>query len=165
MYLLLKICQAKSLTYKTAESKRRPARSGPCFQKFLLMFMRASFQLTMDRGQGTIAHSLSSSVQTKNPSSTSGTKSSPSTCSGQVSAVPPGLRFQAGTFKRFNVSTFKPANVTLVAVTGIPGADYYGSPAQSSFEITGEFSLIIPCRGDAFPWTLALGFHLTLPTR
>jgi len=38
------------------------------------------------------------------------------------------------TFSSWNVQTFKPANVTLVAVTGFPGADYFSSPAQSSFE-------------------------------
>ena len=36
------------------------------------------------------------------------------------------------------------ANVTLIAVTGLPVIDYYVSPMKSLFRGTGEFSLLSP---------------------
>jgi len=62
------------------------------------------------------------------------------------SAVPPSLR---SAFERH-----------FVAVTGLPGVDYFIHQHSLSFEKTGEFGLL-----RSVPLTLVLGFHLTLPTR
>ncbi len=88
--------------------KGSPASSGPCLQKFRLMFMRASFQ-------DSIVHGL----KTKNPSSTSGTKSS----------------LRGTTQIRLSKQTL------FVAVTGFPGADYLIHQRSRSCEQPGEFGL------------------------
>ena len=75
--------------------------------------------------------------KTKNPSSSQGRR--------VLSAVPPELRFQVGTFKRFNVQTCKRH---FVAITGAPVDDYFVHHPGLSCEKTGEFGLfIIPFRG------------------
>ncbi|MBN8655468.1 MAG: hypothetical protein J0M11_07015 [Anaerolineae bacterium] len=43
--------------------------------------------------------------------------------------------------ERSNVSTLKPANVTLAAITGTPGGDYFIHQRSCSYEQSGEFGL------------------------
>ena len=49
--------------------------------------------------------------------------------------------------ERSSASTFKPSNVTLVALTGVPVDDYFVHHPSLSFEITGEFGLILRSLG------------------
>jgi hypothetical protein len=98
---------------------------------------RGPWTINQRRGLPSIVHRL----KTKIPSSTQGRRKSP--------RYHPNYVFK---LERSNVSTYKPANVTLVAITGVPVADYFAgvllhSPARSSFEWTGEFGLITPFRG------------------
>jgi hypothetical protein len=60
------------------------------------------------------------------------------------------------------------------ALTGVPGADYWGSPAQSAPRMSktglqtrgGQASSVFsPYKGWALPLGAGLGLHLALPTR
>ena len=79
----------------------------------------------------------------KNSSIHSGTKES--------SAVPPGLRLQAG------VISDKPGNVTLAAITGAAVDDYLDSPSKSLLRLAGEFD-------PACSRWHGKGFHLVIPS-
>jgi hypothetical protein len=61
---------------------------------------------------------------------------------------------------RSQVAGFYPSNFkrSLIAITGIPVAGYFVSPAKPLLRETGEFDLMRSLGA-------VLGFHLTLPTR
>jgi hypothetical protein len=112
------------------------------------------FKSQLETFKDMIASSIAMTCKTKIPSSTSGTK-----------------EFLRGTTQL----TFKHANVTLIAITGLPVADYLRcfprSPAQPSSRITGEFSLLIsplallvaPLRRLAFPFDAVEGLSPCFP--
>jgi hypothetical protein len=101
----------------------------------------------VDDGQATVDHCLSSNK--KIPSSTSGTK-------GCLRGTTRNYVF------KLERQTFKPANVSFMAITGLPVTGYFYSPVKSPKRATGEFGLIRERHSRSMP---VLGFHLTFPTR